>query len=89
MGAARKRTLAPVVFEKVRGPQRVVPRRQAFPRVARSAATTCAIRSACRHGNRIPVSFAGWLRAKQRARRWVMRELERLDEERKAAKDEH
>ena len=42
-----------------------------------------------RHGSRIPISFANRLRAKHRARRWVLRELARLDQDRKTEKDEH
>ena len=42
-----------------------------------------------RHGSRNPISFANRLRAKHRARRWVLRELARLDHDRKTEKDEH
>jgi hypothetical protein len=34
-----------------------------------------------RHSGRMPVSFASRLRAKHRARRWVLRELDRLEAE--------
>jgi hypothetical protein len=37
---------------------------------------------------RIPVSLANRRRAEQRARRWVLRELDRLDEQRREPKTE-